>query len=81
MAHTAEEGPPLSGRGSNLQEMVSSWCSARNLDPANCEIVSVFTFLQELLDGGHAPSMLRVYVAAVTVNHTLISDPWSLNFS
>lgn len=33
----------------------------------------MLTFLQELLDEEHTPSTLKVYVAAITVNHALMA--------
>ncbi len=33
----------------------------------------VLTFLQKLLDKGHTPSMLKVYVADITANHSLMA--------
>ncbi|XDV44795.1 hypothetical protein PO909_013034 [Leuciscus waleckii] len=47
----------------------SSWCLARNLDPHTCEVPMVLSFLQELLDVGRTPSMLKVYVAAIAAYH------------
>ncbi len=49
----------------------SDWCSARTQDPTSCDVSHVLTFLQELLDKGHTPSMLKVYVAAIAANHSL----------
>ncbi len=34
-------------------------------DWASCDILVILSFLQELLDKGHSPSMLKVYVAAI----------------
>lgn len=36
--------------------------------------MSVLTFLQELLDGRHASSTLKVYVAAIAATHAPMSD-------
>ncbi|KAF4115203.1 hypothetical protein G5714_002692 [Onychostoma macrolepis] len=49
----------------------SDWCSARNQDPVSCDVSHVLTFLQELLDKGHTPSTLKIYVAAIAANHSL----------
>ncbi|XDV36877.1 hypothetical protein PO909_006592 [Leuciscus waleckii] len=51
----------------------SSWCLARNLDPHTCEVPTVLSFLQELLDAGHSPSTLKVYVAAIAAFHVLVT--------
>ncbi len=47
----------------------SVWFAAKNKDPSLCDMSSVLTFLQELLDKGCIPSTLKVYVAAIKVNH------------
>ncbi len=51
-----------------------NWCSEWSLDPvmrrANFFFI-LFFYLQELLDIGCAPSTLKVYVAAITANHSL----------
>lgn len=36
--------------------------------------MSVLTFLQEVLDGGRAPSTLKVYVASITANRTSMAS-------
>ncbi len=54
--------------------MFSVWFAAQNKDPSLCDMSSVLTFLQELLNKGCIPSMLKVYVAAITVNHPLAAD-------
>ncbi|XDV54920.1 hypothetical protein PO909_023109 [Leuciscus waleckii] len=41
------------------------WCTGKNLNPQACGISWVLCFLQELLDAGRSPSMLKVYVAAI----------------
>ena len=51
----------------------SGWCAARSLDPYSCEVLSVLAFLQELLDAGHIPSTLKVYVAAITASHAPVA--------
>ncbi len=52
----------------------SVWFAAKNKDPSLCDMSSVLTFLQELLDKGCIPSTLKVYVAAIKVNHPLVAD-------
>lgn len=32
-----------------------------------------YSFLQELLDKGHTPSTLKLYVEAIAVNHSLVA--------
>lgn len=44
---------------------------SQNEDPSACDISAILSFLQELLDKGCTPSMLKVYIAAITVNHAL----------
>ncbi|KAL0186170.1 hypothetical protein M9458_017840, partial [Cirrhinus mrigala] len=51
----------------------STWCSTRGEDPASCDILVILSFLQELLDKGCSPSMLKVYVAAITASHAPIA--------
>ncbi|CAM4725520.1 unnamed protein product [Leuciscus chuanchicus] len=43
---------------SSKWSVFSGWCTARG-------VTEVLSFLQELLDGGRAPSTLKVYVAAI----------------
>lgn len=47
------------------------WCSAWSLCLGFCDVSQVLTFLQELLDNGHAPSTLKIYVAAFAANYSL----------
>ncbi|CAM4610191.1 unnamed protein product [Leuciscus chuanchicus] len=47
----------------------SSWCSDKHFEPRSCEVSVVLSFLQELLDVGHSPSTLKVYVAAIAAHH------------
>ncbi len=56
-----------------MWSLFSDLCSVQNKDPSSCEVSSILTFLRELLDKGHNFSMLRVYVAAIAVNHTLVA--------
>lgn len=49
----------------------SGWCAVRNEDPSSCEVSTILSFLQKLLDKGHSPSTLKVYVVAIVVNHSL----------
>ncbi|XDV20625.1 hypothetical protein PO909_025925 [Leuciscus waleckii] len=44
----------------------AEWCSAHDVNPLDCEVTVVLSFLQELLDSGRTPSTLKVYVAAIT---------------
>ncbi len=56
-----------------MWSLFSDLCSVQNKDPSSCEVSSILTFLRELLDKGHNSSMLRVYVGAIAVNHTLVA--------
>ncbi len=49
----------------------SDWCAVGNEDTSSCDITSILTFLQELLDKGHTLCLLEVYVTAIAANHTL----------
>ncbi|XP_048019354.1 uncharacterized protein LOC125250684 [Megalobrama amblycephala] len=51
----------------------SAWCTARGEDPSTCDISLILSFLQELLDKGHTPSTLKVYVAAIAASHDPIA--------
>ncbi len=51
--------------------VICDCCTARSLDPVYCEVSHILSFLQELLDNGRIPSKLKVYVAAITANHSL----------
>lgn len=51
----------------------SDWCAIWNEDPSSYGISLVLSFLQELLDKGHTPSTLKVYVASIPVNHALVA--------
>ncbi|XP_013877385.1 uncharacterized protein LOC106527140 [Austrofundulus limnaeus] len=42
------------------------WCKNRHLDPFQCAIGDVLTFLQELLDKGLSFSTIKVYLAAIS---------------
>lgn len=48
------------------------WQSQVMLDLSSCDLSSMLTFLQELLDKGRIPSMLKVYVTAIAANHALV---------
>ncbi len=62
---------PSSRRLYTLKRSVfHNWCSEWSLDPV-MRRANFFFFLQELLDIGCAPSTLKVYVAAITANHSL----------
>ncbi|XDV41931.1 hypothetical protein PO909_010705 [Leuciscus waleckii] len=43
----------------------AEWCSAHDLNPLDCEVTAVLSFLLELLDNGSTPSTIKVYVAAI----------------
>ncbi len=51
----------------------SAWCSTRGTDLFSCDILLILSFLQELLDKGHSPSTLKVYVAAIAASHAPIA--------
>ncbi len=46
-----------------------TWCSSRMENPVSCPTAVILSFLQECLDAGHAPSTLKVYVAAISAYH------------
>ncbi len=50
----------------------SAWCTTRGADPVLYDISLILSFLQELLEKGHSPSMLKVYVAAIAASHNPI---------
>ncbi|CAM4721730.1 unnamed protein product [Leuciscus chuanchicus] len=50
---------------SSKWSVFSSWSTARGVSPPDCGVTEVLSFLQELLDKGRSPSMLKVYVAAI----------------
>lgn len=50
-------------------KLFSAWCGERGLDPATCDILSILSFLQHLLEEGKAASTLKVYVAAISAYH------------
>lgn len=43
----------------------SGWFAAQLIDPVSCEIATILSFLQELLDDGHTPYTLKVYIIAL----------------
>lgn len=43
-------------------------------DPASCTVATILEFLQSLLEDGHTPSTLRVYVAAISLRHVLVEN-------
>lgn len=45
---------------------------------APCDISLILSFLQELQDKGCTPFMLKVYMAAITANHT--SHGWPVGW-
>ena len=54
----------------NKWKTFSNWCAHGNHDPVHCSVPTALEFLQSLLDGGRSPSTLRVYVAAISCQHT-----------
>lgn len=50
----------------------SIWCLARKLDPTKCRNITIVTH-KELLNGGHTPSTLKIYVAAIAMKHGRVS--------
>lgn len=50
-------------------KLFSAWCEEQGFDPATCDIPSVLSFLQRLLEEGKAASTLKVYVAAISAYH------------
>ncbi len=46
----------------------SDWCAVWNEDPSSCDVSSILTFL---MDKGCTPSTIKVYGAAIVVNHAL----------
>jgi len=51
----------------------SRWCQERNEDPVHCPVSVILTFLQALLSQGRSPSTLKVYVAAISCWHSVVS--------
>ncbi len=47
----------------------SAWCTLRGAGPVLCDILLILSYLQELLEKGHSPSTLKVYVAAIEASH------------
>ncbi len=47
----------------------STWCTAHSADLISYDISLILSFQQELLDKGHSPSTLKVYVAAIAASH------------
>ncbi len=43
------------------------WCGQAHIDPATCTVSDVLSFLQYRLDSGSLTSILKVYVAAITI--------------
>ncbi|KAI2647961.1 ORF V: Enzymatic polyprotein [Labeo rohita] len=87
LAHSSEEGPPLSGEGHNLAPAPRSLEPppmvpgrdqedfrdlSPSVNPRRCGIESVLSFLQEGLDRHLSASTLKVHVAAISANHDLV---------
>ena len=47
----------------------SNWCETNHAVPSQCEVGSVLSFLQNLLEKGLAFSTIKVYAAAVSAGH------------
>lgn len=43
------------------------WCCDKNINLANCPVLDVLRLLQQRLDNGSLPSMLKIYEAAISV--------------
>ncbi|ROL49816.1 hypothetical protein DPX16_1187 [Anabarilius grahami] len=50
-----------------------SWCIDCALNPVDCPISVVLDFLQDLLDAGRSPAMLKVFVAALSAYREQVS--------
>ncbi len=50
----------------------SAWCITCGADPVLFDISMILSFLQELLEKGCYPSMLKVHVAAIAASQALI---------
>ncbi|XP_059380084.1 uncharacterized protein LOC132115689 [Carassius carassius] len=51
----------------------STWYSDHGENPTSCDVSVILSFLQELLEKGRTPSMLKVYVATIAASHALIA--------
>ena len=58
----------------NRWKLFSDWCMGQNEDPVHCSVPTILEFLQSLLDGGRSPSTLKVYVAAMSVEHARVDN-------
>ncbi len=47
----------------------TSWCSDHQLDPVNCPVGTVLEFRQDQFTAGLAPSVLKVFVVAISAYH------------
>lgn len=52
-----------------IWKLFISWCKQLHLDPVNCPVGSVLKFLQEYLSTGLTPSIIKVYVTAISASH------------
>ncbi len=50
-----------------------AWCTTRGKESTSCDISVILSFLQELFDKDHSPSMLKIYVAAIAAFHAPIA--------
>ncbi len=53
-------------------EIVYYLCISRDMDPAYCPVALVLEFLQSRFSEGVTPATHKVYVAAISANHTYI---------
>ncbi len=73
--NTISEARALRGlRGASMP--LNGLCSPRGKNLSTSDLSVVLSFLQELLDKGHSPSTLKVYVAAIAASH----DPGQEHF-
>ena len=52
--------------------MFSQWCADSHVDPVHCPVAVILDFLQSLFDSGRSHSTLKVFVAAISSQHTQI---------
>ncbi|KAK3550964.1 hypothetical protein QTP70_011471 [Hemibagrus guttatus] len=55
--------------------LFSLWFAQREQDPVHCPIGTVLGFLQSRFSQGLSPSTLKVYMAAIAVNYSLVLGP------
>ncbi|KAL0190073.1 hypothetical protein M9458_017172, partial [Cirrhinus mrigala] len=54
------------------RKVFANWWANRHEDPISCDVPAVLTFLQERLDAGSSPSMLKVYVATIAASDNML---------